>query len=83
MSPFLRKIYARLLSRGRHEPYTGERLPVAHGSGRPSECMFCASRPDFQVTDPSAEKSAFVCDEHVGPFITTWTLARELLLVRL
>lgn len=66
-----------------HEPRTSQRLPIAHGSGRPSECMFCSNRSGFQVTDPITEKSAFVCDEHVGPFITTWTIARELLLVRL
>lgn len=80
MMRFLRNAIVRVADRLRDEE---PRLPIAHGSGKPSECMFCSSTPGFQVTDPNVEKSAFLCGEHVGPFIDTWTLAHELLVVRL
>lgn len=111
MSPYLREIYARLLSRGRHEPYTGAQpepiafrrprlrwprrrpqsapaappIPSAHlvnaGLGVPSRCMFGEESAQFVVYCKEAQ--AFVCGDHLGPFVSDWTVERELSVVRL
>jgi hypothetical protein len=49
--------------------------------GRPSACMFCKDRPSVVIV--SNGKQAFLCAEHIGPFVVDWTTEHELTLVRL
>jgi hypothetical protein len=56
-----------------------------HDTGRPSSCAFCDVRPHVVVAVPEAygTKQAFLCEEHLGPFIVVWTTAPELTVTRL
>lgn len=82
MRKFIRDIILRSAEIIQERERNAQTSPV-NGQGRPSACMFCEHRPTFQVFDENGIKSAFVCDEHVGPLVTTWTLSNELVLVRL
>ena len=47
----------------------------------PNSCTFCHATPTFIVH--SNDKQSFLCNDHVGDMITTWTNAREMNVVRL
>lgn len=49
--------------------------------GRPSHCMFGDEAPAFVIYGETNQ--AFVCHEHIGEFISTWTIEQELSVVRL
>jgi hypothetical protein len=49
--------------------------------GQPSACMFCEDRPQIIIVQNG--RQAFLCPEHLAPFVIDWTTAHELTLVRL
>ena len=73
MSRYLRKMYAQL----RHR----QTSPIPTGLGAPSRCMFGDEPAGFVVYGKEAH--AFVCAEHLGPFVNDWIVEREISVVRL
>ena len=52
--------------------------------GKPTECMLCSAKPTWVAYDDRAKKKhAFLCDEHIGPFIVVWTSSHQIWLVKL
>ena len=52
--------------------------------GRPTDCIFCAKQPTFVVyNEREKAKQTFVCDDHLGELIVTWTTAHQTNVVRL
>lgn len=48
------------------------------------QCLCCDKEPTFVVYDPrTPNKQAFICTEHLGPFISVWTTAPQISVVKL